>query len=87
MDWQAEFESALSYEPFLQQFASENDRRKWADIYDKLQLTDEQGLAGLTVDVGIPINLLLPKDEVRSLALFVGDDVQLLFPEEAVQIF
>jgi len=48
MDWKAEFESALLYDPFLDRHAEEKDRDRWRDVYDKVALTPDQSalLAG-----------------------------------------
>lgn len=52
-----------------------------------VQLTDEQTLVRAAVDVGIPLNVLLPKDAFREHALTVGDEVTLQIPQDAITVF
>jgi len=52
-----------------------------------VQLTDEQDLVRAVVDVGIPLNLLLPKKNPVYKGLTVGEEVSILCPPEAVQLF
>lgn len=42
MNFQAKFESGLSYEQFLHQHGSESDRQKWAAAHEVVGLTEEQ---------------------------------------------
>ena len=51
-----------------------------------IQLTDEIELVRAIADIGIPLNILLPKDEVRKKPLFIGDEVDIFCPIEGIQI-
>ena len=42
MDWKAEFDAGLAYEPFLERHADEKDRGRWREVYEQVRLTDEQ---------------------------------------------
>lgn len=52
-----------------------------------IQLTEEHKKVRATVDIGIPLNALLSKDEVKRKGLYVGDTISVLFPKEAIQVF
>jgi tungstate transport system ATP-binding protein len=52
-----------------------------------VQLTDEQTLVRAAVDVGIPLNILLPKEVFKEQSLTVGDEVTVLIPGEAITVF
>ena len=52
-----------------------------------VQLTDEQNLVRAAVDVGIPLNVLLPKESFREQSLTIGDEVTVLIPREAITVF
>lgn len=42
MDYAATFEAALTYDQFLDKYASPSDRSKWDMTYESVQLTDDQ---------------------------------------------
>lgn len=44
-------------------------------------------LPAVTRDIGIQVHALLPGYQVQEKALYIGDDVGIQFPVEAVQIF
>jgi hypothetical protein len=44
MDWQGIFQSALPYREFLEKHGTETHRTRWAAVYEKVHLTDEQRL-------------------------------------------
>jgi tungstate transport system ATP-binding protein len=52
-----------------------------------VQLTDEQTLVRAAVDVGIPLNVLLPKEAFKEQSLTIGDEVTVLIPREAITVF
>ena len=51
-----------------------------------IQLADELDLVRAVVDVGVPLNILLQKKDLRNKGLVVGETVRILCPEEAIQI-
>ncbi|MBN2031702.1 MAG: ATP-binding cassette domain-containing protein [Deltaproteobacteria bacterium] len=51
------------------------------------QLTDEQSLVRAVVDVGILINVLLPKKTVKQHSLTIGDELALVVPKNAITVF
>ncbi|MFH1487371.1 MAG: ATP-binding cassette domain-containing protein [Pseudomonadota bacterium] len=51
------------------------------------QLTAENAHIRAVVDIGIPLNILLPGEEVRDKGLFVGEEVTVFCPREAIQVF
>jgi hypothetical protein len=52
-----------------------------------MQLTDEHDYIRAIVDMGILLNILLPRDVVKDCSLYVGDEVGVFCPPEAIQIF
>jgi tungstate transport system ATP-binding protein len=52
-----------------------------------MQLTDEHDYIRAIVDMGILLNILLPRDVVKDRSLYVGDEVGVFCPPEAIQIF
>ncbi len=52
-----------------------------------VQLTDEHDYVRAIVDIGIPLNVLLPRNEVRDRSLYVGNEVGIFCPLEAIQVF
>ncbi|MEE9611778.1 MAG: ATP-binding cassette domain-containing protein [Desulfatiglandales bacterium] len=52
-----------------------------------MQLSDEHDYIRAVVDMGIPLNILLPRDVVRDRSLYVGDEVGVFCPPEAIQVF
>ena len=52
-----------------------------------IQLTEEPGRVRATIDVGIKVNAFLPGHKAREGVLYIGDDVGVQFPVEAVKIF
>ena len=42
IDWVSHFGGALTYEAFLEQFGTPEQRQRWSDVYDAFALTDEQ---------------------------------------------
>lgn len=51
-----------------------------------IQLSDEQDLVRAVVDVGVPLNILLPKKDLRGKGLMVGEAVKIRCPEGAIQV-
>jgi tungstate transport system ATP-binding protein len=52
-----------------------------------IQLSSEQGRVRALVDVGIPLSVLIPKEEFKGLQLSVDEKVYLTCPEEGIEIF
>ncbi|MFH1952961.1 MAG: ATP-binding cassette domain-containing protein [Pseudomonadota bacterium] len=52
-----------------------------------IQLTEEPGRVRATIDAGVQVHVLLPGYQVRERSLYIGDDVGIRIPVEAVQIF
>jgi tungstate transport system ATP-binding protein len=52
-----------------------------------VQLTDEQDQVRALVDVGIPLNVLIPKGAFRGLHLEVGEEVHVICPAEGIDVF
>ena len=52
-----------------------------------LQLTDENGHIRAIADIGIPLSVILPKPVLRDKPLYIGEEVILHCPPDAIQIF
>jgi tungstate transport system ATP-binding protein len=52
-----------------------------------IQLSSEQGRVRALVDVGIPLSVLIPKEEFKDLQLGVGEEVWLTCPAESIEVF
>lgn len=52
-----------------------------------LQLTDEDGHIRAIADIGIPLSILLSKSELKGKPLYIGEEVTLHCPQDAIQIF
>ena len=52
-----------------------------------IQLSSEQGKVRALVDVGIPLSVLIPKEELEDLQLSVDENVFLTCPEEGIEVF
>ncbi|MFH1627600.1 MAG: hypothetical protein ABIE47_02615, partial [Pseudomonadota bacterium] len=52
-----------------------------------IQLTEEPGRVRATIDAGVQMHVLLPGYQVRERSFYIGDDVGIRVPVEAVQIF
>jgi hypothetical protein len=52
-----------------------------------IQFTDERSYVRVLVDVGVPLSVLVPKEELKRLNLHMGDEVGLICPDEGVDIF
>lgn len=51
------------------------------------QLSDEGSKVRALVDVGIPVSILIPRDEFKTLQLSVGEAVEITCPEEGIEVF
>jgi len=51
-----------------------------------IQLTDEQDLVRAVVDIGIPLNILLPKHELKDRPVYIGDEVGVFCPVDGFRI-
>lgn len=52
-----------------------------------IQLTDEQDFIRAVVDIGIPLNILLPKNRAADLPLIIGKDLPVSCPPETIRVF
>jgi tungstate transport system ATP-binding protein len=52
-----------------------------------VQLSDEESLVRAAVDVGVPLNILLPKETFKAEPLIIGEEVTILIPQEAITVF
>jgi len=52
-----------------------------------IQLADEQTRVRALVDMGIPMSVLIPKEEFKSLNLDLGEEVRLYCPEDSIDVF
>jgi len=78
----------LSLDPQKVKIWTDRDTRPQINIFKGrlIQLTDEHDLVRAMADIGIPLNILLPKDDVREKPLFVGDEVEIFCPIECIRI-
>ena len=51
-----------------------------------IQVTDEQDLVRAVVDIGIPLNILLPKNELKDRPVYIGDKVGVFCPVDGFRI-
>jgi tungstate transport system ATP-binding protein len=51
-----------------------------------IQLTDQQDRIRALVDVGIPLSVLIPKDQFKSMCLSPGESVCLTCPPESIKV-
>jgi tungstate transport system ATP-binding protein len=52
-----------------------------------IQLTDEEDQIRVVADIGIPVNILIPKDRIKLSPVYIGDTVRIHCPVDAIQIF
>ena len=52
-----------------------------------VQLSDENMFVRAVVDIGIPLNMLLPKGELNDKPLYVGGNTKVLCPPDAIHVF
>ena len=52
-----------------------------------VQLSDENMFVRAVVDIGIPLNLLVPKGELNDKPLYVGGNAKVLCPPDAIHVF
>jgi len=52
-----------------------------------VQLTDEADFIRSICDIGIPLNILLPKEELKDTRFFIGGEVEIYCPEEDIRVF
>jgi hypothetical protein len=51
-----------------------------------IQLTDERNRVRALVDVGIPLSVLIPKEQFKTMCLSPGEAICLTCPTESIQI-
>ena len=78
----------LSIDPSKIKILTDQEVRSEKNFYKGrlIQLTDEQNLVRAVVDIGVPLNILLPKDEFRGKPLYIGDMVGVFCPKDSFQI-
>jgi tungstate transport system ATP-binding protein len=78
----------FSIDPLKIRIFKEKDRHTDTNILKGklIQLSDERKHVRATADVGIPLNILLPKDEIKKRALYVGDEVNIFCPADGIQV-
>jgi len=52
-----------------------------------IQLTDERNQVRALVDVGVPLSVLIPREQFRHLHLSLGEDVCLTYPSDGIEVF
>ena len=79
----------LSIDPSKIKIFTDQDVRPDKNVFKGrlIQLTDEQNLVRAIVDIGIPLNILLPKDELKGKPLYIGGVVVVFCPKDSFQIF
>jgi tungstate transport system ATP-binding protein len=79
----------ISIDPFkIKVDEGKNHERDLNRFKGKLfQLTDEQPLVRAAVDVGILVTVLLPKEAFKAQSLTIGDELTLVIPKEAINVF
>ncbi|MBW2206471.1 MAG: hypothetical protein JRG79_06130 [Deltaproteobacteria bacterium] len=50
-------------------------------------MTDENGHIRAIADIGIPLSVILPKSILKDKPLYIGEEVILHCPQNAIQIF
>jgi len=79
----------LSIDPFQIKILTGQDRTSKKNMFKGrlTQLTDEQDKVRATVDMGIPVNLIMLKDEMRDKSLYIGDEVDIFCPVDSIRVF
>jgi len=79
----------LSIDPLKIEIILDQDVQQRKNIFKGrlIQLTYEHDHVRVVVDMGIPVNILLPMDQPRSEPLVIGDEVGIFCPQEGIQIF
>ncbi|MFZ7110213.1 MAG: energy-coupling factor ABC transporter ATP-binding protein [Desulfatiglandales bacterium] len=79
----------LSIDPLKVTLCAEQDPACEDNVFlgRLVQLSDENMFVRAVVDIGIPLNLLVPKTDLNDKPLNVGGNAKVLCPPDAVQIF
>jgi len=79
----------LSIDPLRIEVLTEQDITLEKNIFKGrvIQLTDAHDKVRAVVDIGIPLNILLPRDRLRVPPILIGDEVKIFCPGDATQIF
>ncbi|MFH1479714.1 MAG: ATP-binding cassette domain-containing protein [Pseudomonadota bacterium] len=78
----------LSIDPKKVQILKDHDPPSGRNIFigRLMLLSDEYGQVRATIDVGVPVNLLLPKEELKRTPLYLGEEIRIAIPKEAIRI-
>ncbi|MDY7035458.1 MAG: ABC transporter ATP-binding protein [Thermodesulfobacteriota bacterium] len=79
----------LSIDPFKINILTGRDVHPKRNIFKGkiVQLTDEHDYIRAVINIGIPLNIFLQRNDVRKKVIYVGDDVRIFLPVEAIQLF
>ncbi|MBW1887711.1 MAG: ABC transporter ATP-binding protein [Deltaproteobacteria bacterium] len=79
----------LSIDPLKIEIMINQDIQHGKNIFKGriIQLTYEQDHIRVVVDIGIPLNILLPMDQPRNEPLIIGDEVWIFCPQADIRIF
>ena len=79
----------LSLDPRKIEIMKDQDIQHGENIFTGrlIQLTYEHGHIRVVVDIGIPLNILLPMDQPRNEFLIIGDEVGIFCPQDGIRIF
>jgi tungstate transport system ATP-binding protein len=79
----------LSIDPLKMKILTDQEIHPQKNCYRGrlLQLTDEPDHLRAVVDIGIPLNILLPKNRLMAEPVNVGNEVWIFCPVEAIQVF
>ncbi|MBK5100602.1 MAG: ABC transporter ATP-binding protein [Desulfobacteraceae bacterium] len=78
----------LSIDPLRVALLSDRDILNEKNVFRGrvIQLTDAHDQVRTVVDIGIPLNILVARDRLRKEPVFIGDEVNIICPEDAAQI-
>jgi len=78
----------LSIDPKKVQILKDHDPPSERNIFigRLMLLSDEYGQVRATIDVGVPVNLLLSKEELKRMPLYLGEEIRIAIPKEAIRI-
>lgn len=79
----------LSIDPRKIEIMKDRDIQRGKNIFKGrlIQLTHENDHVRVVVDIGIPLNILLPLDHSRNEPLIIGDEVEVFCPYDGIQVF
>ena len=79
----------LAIDPLMIRILTDRDPPVAKNVFEGkvMQLTDEGEQIRAVAEIGIPLNILLPKAVLKESPVHIGDHVRIYCPLEAVQIF